>query len=598
MTSFRNPHGAEIVTIRTPGGAPFSVAKPHADRFLGFLTDLEGTGYKIDPGQSGGYSYRNIRGSNRLSEHAHGNAIDLNWGRNPMGAKGHDLPANIAELAAKHGLKWGAAFNDPMHFQVASTTPPVASATPAAAGPTPPGPATMASPPMTGQKYTPEDIIRGRQQFANQLWDEPQASSHPLSVLAQALRGGVSGLYRTGAEAALTGNQDMTQAAMRNAAGAPDTASMASILMGSGVPKLGETGMSMIAQDRRAEADRAADLIQKEKLLKLQGAQSLEHAKQMLPMEMQKAEELARLKAKIESEARDKMLESLGLKTPAGAPQPGQPGQPSAGGPQDDPYLTMTSPTRSVGEEADKRRRAATALALGQEAQASKIMTGDHEPKEYQTKDASLAARMIRSELDMKRVTPLDPKGNFTKYDPTGASQRLWWDDSYWNSNEWKEYQRGTREWIAALLRKDTGAAVTETEWKLYMPTYFPVPGDSPQVVLDKQRARMSLARGMRAGSGVAFEQMFPQFDQEMRRHLAVMDPETYGDKRGVSKPAGEAAAPTAFDNEVAIPEGARVKDEQGRVLIKRNGKLIPLSAAQPQAAPVAAPSIGNIVAP
>jgi hypothetical protein len=53
------------------------VAAPH---FKTFLDELEGTGYKIN--DVGGFNPRNKRGGNTLSEHAFGNAIDVNPDRN------------------------------------------------------------------------------------------------------------------------------------------------------------------------------------------------------------------------------------------------------------------------------------------------------------------------------------------------------------------------------------------------------------------------------------------------------------------------------------------------------------------------------------
>jgi hypothetical protein len=57
-------------------------------------------------------------GGNTLSEHAFGNAI--NPDRNPFSNK-TNLPANISDMAAKHGLTWGGDWGrgsrDNMHFE-------------------------------------------------------------------------------------------------------------------------------------------------------------------------------------------------------------------------------------------------------------------------------------------------------------------------------------------------------------------------------------------------------------------------------------------------------------------------------------------------
>ena len=58
------------------------------------------------------------------SVHAHGGAIDINPGANPMGGQLiTDMPENISAIAKQLGLGWGgnwASIKDAMHFSVAS----------------------------------------------------------------------------------------------------------------------------------------------------------------------------------------------------------------------------------------------------------------------------------------------------------------------------------------------------------------------------------------------------------------------------------------------------------------------------------------------
>lgn len=90
--------------------------------FKPFLRELAAAGYDIN--SIGGYANRNARGLNRLSEHAYGDAIDINPAQNPMTSAGTlttDMPANIARIAARHHLVWGGTWKsrkDPMHFSI------------------------------------------------------------------------------------------------------------------------------------------------------------------------------------------------------------------------------------------------------------------------------------------------------------------------------------------------------------------------------------------------------------------------------------------------------------------------------------------------
>jgi hypothetical protein len=113
--------GQDIVTIASPSGAKFQVNKALAPQFQGFLNDLEGSGYRINPKTSGGYSFRNKRGGTSYSEHAYGNAIDINPEVNPHRSTQNNLPANVGLMAKKwglaSGLQWDGSSVDPMHFE-------------------------------------------------------------------------------------------------------------------------------------------------------------------------------------------------------------------------------------------------------------------------------------------------------------------------------------------------------------------------------------------------------------------------------------------------------------------------------------------------
>lgn len=116
-------------------GQRWQVYKPAAQAFEGLLKDLAAVGYPLQ--SSGGFNYRNMRGSDKLSQHAFGTAIDINAATNPMlKSRGQavvtDLPPNIEEIAAKYGLEWGGKWQRPdaMHFEWAGGSQPTPTPTP------------------------------------------------------------------------------------------------------------------------------------------------------------------------------------------------------------------------------------------------------------------------------------------------------------------------------------------------------------------------------------------------------------------------------------------------------------------------------------
>lgn len=117
------PAGKGLVTITAPNGQRVTVSATYANRFSGLLNDLWAAGYKFK--SVGGYSYRNIAGTNQLSKHARGEAIDIDPQPNRGdrlgggGAKyGYFNPKVVLPIVRKYGLDWGGLWrsSDPMHW--------------------------------------------------------------------------------------------------------------------------------------------------------------------------------------------------------------------------------------------------------------------------------------------------------------------------------------------------------------------------------------------------------------------------------------------------------------------------------------------------
>ena len=112
-----------LVSVTLGNGKSVMVNKYAAGAFQGFLRDLEASGYPIN--SIGGYALRDKAGGGGISQHAYGNALDINPGANPFlrGAGREavtDMPPNISQMAAKWGLSWGGDWKsskDAMHFE-------------------------------------------------------------------------------------------------------------------------------------------------------------------------------------------------------------------------------------------------------------------------------------------------------------------------------------------------------------------------------------------------------------------------------------------------------------------------------------------------
>lgn len=71
---------------------------------------------------------------------------------------------------------------------------------------------------------------------------------------------------------------------------------------------------------------------------------------------------------------------------------------------------------------------------------------------------------------------------------------------NYMKSPEFQQAEQAGKEFLQAILRKDTGAAITKQEVDEYGSVYLPRPGDSPEVLAQKKASRQRALRALAAG--------------------------------------------------------------------------------------------------
>ncbi|KAK6697709.1 hypothetical protein SNK04_013804 [Fusarium graminearum] len=71
-------------------------------------------------------------------------------------------------------------------------------------------------------------------------------------------------------------------------------------------------------------------------------------------------------------------------------------------------------------------------------------------------------------------------------------------------SPERKQAKQAAAEFLSAILRKDTGAAITQQEFDIYGPMYLPMPGDDRKTLEQKSLAREGALESIKAGLGSA----------------------------------------------------------------------------------------------
>ena len=74
---------------------------------------------------------------------------------------------------------------------------------------------------------------------------------------------------------------------------------------------------------------------------------------------------------------------------------------------------------------------------------------------------------------------------------------------------EGQQYNRAKRDFITAVLRRESGAAIAQSEFITEDKKYFPQIGDTADVIADKARARATALESMKAQSGPAYDVLF-----------------------------------------------------------------------------------------
>ena len=79
---------------------------------------------------------------------------------------------------------------------------------------------------------------------------------------------------------------------------------------------------------------------------------------------------------------------------------------------------------------------------------------------------------------------------------------------------EGQRYMAAKTDFITAVLRKESGAAISVSEFEKEDRKYFPQPGEGPEVVEQKRIARQRALESMKAQSGPAYEVLFGEAEE------------------------------------------------------------------------------------
>ena len=73
---------------------------------------------------------------------------------------------------------------------------------------------------------------------------------------------------------------------------------------------------------------------------------------------------------------------------------------------------------------------------------------------------------------------------------------------NYMRDEDFQRFDQARRDFVNAILRRESGAVISEQEFDNADKQYFPVPGDGPEVIAQKRRNRETAIEGLRLGAG------------------------------------------------------------------------------------------------
>jgi hypothetical protein len=119
---------------------------------------------------------------------------------------------------------------------------------------------------------------------------------------------------------------------------------------------------------------------------------------------------------------------------------------------------------------------------------------------ESQSKDALYANRMLASEKVLRTVeesgTSWVERAKGAISDKTGYNLR---------GDDFQKFDQAKRDFINATLRRESGAVISPSEFDNADKQYFPVPGDTKELLAQKRANRAEAIRGIGAGGGKGY---------------------------------------------------------------------------------------------
>lgn len=174
--------------------------------------------------------------------------------------------------------------------------------------------------------------------------------------------------------------------------------------------------------------------------------------------------------------------------------------QPLDAGGEDDRTTTVTGPNGqpiAVPPGADRKTFVREVTKANADAATGKMT-------EVQAKASSFATRMEQAEAALRPI-----EGEGTSYVGRGLDALPiiggTATTNSMHSVDYQKYRQAASTFITAMLRQESGAAISKEEFNRYEKELMPQPGDSPEVLTQKRAARWAAVEQMRKAAGPGY---------------------------------------------------------------------------------------------
>ena len=136
------------------------------------------------------------------------------------------------------------------------------------------------------------------------------------------------------------------------------------------------------------------------------------------------------------------------------------------------------------------------------------LLPPDAAPKPAQSKDFELQSSAFAEQM-VNSNSILDKMEASQGFDPTNyrdnLSQKVPLVGNSLVDPKFQQYRQAQEAWVRAKLRKESGALIGDDEMNQEIKTFFPQPGDTPETIAQKQKARLIATNSMIKSAGPAW---------------------------------------------------------------------------------------------